>query len=165
MATLLSSLSDELAATVASADRGVVRVEGRRRLSGSGIVWSAEGVVVTAHHVLERDENIIVGLPEGQGVQATLVGRDATTDIAVLRIFRGTADRRERPPHRPQHISLAARLRRNDTGAHPATGRRGAAGRGPHKEGLSRSRSPASAPSIGPGAKAKPGVWTSPDVY
>ena len=85
MATLLSSLSDELAATVASADRGVVRVEGRRRLPGSGIVWSAEGVMVTAHHVLERDENITVGLPDGQSAQATLVGRDPTTDIAVLR--------------------------------------------------------------------------------
>ena len=89
MAEVLKNLSEDLATTVAEAGPGVVRVEGRRRLSASGIVWSTEGVVVTAHHVLESDENISVGLPDGKSVPATLAGRDPTTDLAVLRTSTG----------------------------------------------------------------------------
>lgn len=85
MATVLRNLSDGLAATVEAAGASVVRVEGRRRLPATGIVWSADGVVVTAHHVVQKEENIGVGLPDGQVVPATLVGRDPTTDVAVLR--------------------------------------------------------------------------------
>ena len=85
MAEVLKNLSEDLAATVAGAGPAVVRVEGRRRLPASGIVWSAEGIIVTAHHVLESDENITVGLPDGKSAPATLVGRDPTTDLAVLR--------------------------------------------------------------------------------
>jgi S1-C subfamily serine protease len=82
---ILQDLSDALAATVKAAGSSVVRVEARRRLPASGIVWSSDGVIVTAYHVIERDENISVGLPDGQSVPATLVGRDPTTDLAVLR--------------------------------------------------------------------------------
>jgi S1-C subfamily serine protease len=85
MASALQSLSDATAAIVESAGRGIVRVEARRRLPASGFVWSADGVIVTAHHVVEQDENIAIGLPDGKTVSATLVGRDPTTDIAVLR--------------------------------------------------------------------------------
>lgn len=85
MADVLQSLSDDLAAAVESAGQSIVRVEGRRRQSASGIVWSADGLIVTAHHVLERDEGVSIGLPNGETVTASLVGRDPTTDIAVLR--------------------------------------------------------------------------------
>jgi S1-C subfamily serine protease len=85
MAEVLRTVSDALAATVETTGSGVVRVESRRRLPASGIVWSSDGTIVTAHHVVERDENIAVGLPDGQTVSATLVGRDPTTDLAVLR--------------------------------------------------------------------------------
>lgn len=85
MADVLQSLSDDLAAAVESAGQSIVRVEGRRRMSASGVVWSADGLIVTAHHVVERDEGVRIGLPSGEKVAATLVGRDPTTDIAVLR--------------------------------------------------------------------------------
>ncbi len=85
MADVLQSLSDDLAAAVESAGKSIVRVEGRRRQSASGIVWSADGLIVTAHHVLERDEGVRIGLPNGEKVAAAVVGRDPTTDIAVLR--------------------------------------------------------------------------------
>jgi S1-C subfamily serine protease len=85
MANVLQNLSDALAATVQAAGSSLVRVEGRGRLPASGVVWSGDGVIVTAHHVVEQDENIGVGLPDGQTVAATLVGRDPTTDLAVLR--------------------------------------------------------------------------------
>jgi len=70
MANVLSELSEGLAETVAAAGKSVVRVEGRGRLSASGFAWEVEGVIVTAHHVLERDDEIRVGLADGQPVQA-----------------------------------------------------------------------------------------------
>ena len=85
MAEILSTLSESLAATVESAGKGVVQVDARGRLPASGIIWSSDGVVVTAHHVVERDDKISVGLPNGETVGATLVGRDPSTDLAVLK--------------------------------------------------------------------------------
>ena len=86
MAEILSQLSDALAETVDVAGRSVVRVDGRSRLAASGFVWSADGVIVTASHVLERDDDIKVGTADGNGpIPATLVGRDPSTDVAVLR--------------------------------------------------------------------------------
>ncbi len=84
MTEILSQYSNALAEIVEAAGQTVVRVEGRRRLPASGIVW-ADGIVVTSHHALERDEDLRVGLPDGHAVTATLVGRDPTTDVAVLR--------------------------------------------------------------------------------
>lgn len=84
MAELLSNLSNALADTVAAAGESTVRVSARRRLPATGIVWSADGLIVTSHHVVERDEDITVGLPDGRDVRATLVGRDPTTDLALL---------------------------------------------------------------------------------
>jgi S1-C subfamily serine protease len=78
-------LSNALAAIVRAAGGHVVRVEARHRMPSSGIVWSAEGVVVTAEHTVEKDEDVTLGLPDGRSVPATLVGRDPGTDIAVLR--------------------------------------------------------------------------------
>lgn len=86
MAQTLKAFSDALAAIVEAVGPAVVRVEARRRLPGSGIIWSADGVIVTAHHVVERDENIRVGLSDGSTVAAELVGRDPTTDLAVVRV-------------------------------------------------------------------------------
>jgi S1-C subfamily serine protease len=81
----LVALSDALASAVETAGPSIVRVEGRRRLPASGIIWSADGLIVTAHHVVEQDENIGIGLADGRTVTATLVGRDPTTDLALLR--------------------------------------------------------------------------------
>jgi S1-C subfamily serine protease len=86
MTSALANLSEALAQTVESAGPGIVRVEGRRRLPASGIVWASDGVIVTASHVAKRDNKIKVGLPDGSSVQATVVGRDRSTDLAVLRV-------------------------------------------------------------------------------
>ncbi len=84
MANILESLSADLASAVETAGRSLVRIEARRRQSATGIVWANTGLIVTAHHVVERAENIRVGLPDGGSTAARLVGRDPTTDIAVL---------------------------------------------------------------------------------
>lgn len=85
MAEILKQFSDGLANTVQTAGNAVVRVDARRRIPASGIVWSADGVIVTAHHVVEQDDSIGIGLADEQSLTATLVGRDPTTDLAVLR--------------------------------------------------------------------------------
>ena len=86
MSEAFQTLSDGLAGVVASAGPAIVRIEARRHTPGSGILWSADGLVVTASHVVRRDDNITVGLSDGQTAPATLVGRDPSTDLAVLRV-------------------------------------------------------------------------------
>ncbi len=81
----LQAFSDELAAVVAQVARSVVRVEARQRIAGTGVVWSSAGAIVTADHVVEREENIRVVL-DGVTYPAELAGRDPTTDLAVLKI-------------------------------------------------------------------------------
>jgi S1-C subfamily serine protease len=87
--SLLVSLSDELAGAVERAGTGVVTIDARRRHPASGIVWSADGLIATANHVIERDEEIEVGLPDGRTAAATLIGRDPGTDLAILRVESG----------------------------------------------------------------------------
>src|SRR6266545_166803 len=73
---VLAALSQELADAVERIGRSVVSVESRRRVPGSGVVWPEAGVIVTADHVLERQEDITVLLGSGDRVSATLAGRD-----------------------------------------------------------------------------------------
>ncbi|OAI42797.1 signal protein PDZ [bacterium SCGC AG-212-C10] len=84
--TALTELSDALAAAVERAGASIVTVNARRRISASGVVWSADGVIVTCDHVIERDENITVTLADGRELPATIAGRDPGTDIAVLKV-------------------------------------------------------------------------------
>ena len=110
MAEMLSRLSEDLADTVDQASPSVVRIEARRRLPASGIVWSSDGVIVTANHVIERDDKIAVGLSDGRKVAATLVGRDPTTDLALLRLDAdalGAAEWAEPDGARVGHLVLA----------------------------------------------------------
>jgi S1-C subfamily serine protease len=89
---VLAALSDELAAAVTRAGAAVVSVDARRQRPATGIVWpQGAGIVVTADHVIEREQDIAVILPEGKKVAATLAGRDPGTDVAVLRLGEGTA--------------------------------------------------------------------------
>ncbi len=83
---VLTDLSRDLAGVVETAGRSVVRVEARRRIPSSGVLWSGDGIVVTANHTVQREENITVGLPDGSKAGATLAGRDPSTDVAVLRV-------------------------------------------------------------------------------
>ncbi len=82
---MLSDFSRGLADIVEGLAPSVVRVDAGRRRSGSGIAWSADGVIVTADHVVEHDENLAVGLHDGRTVPAAIVGRDPTTDVALVR--------------------------------------------------------------------------------
>jgi serine protease Do len=58
------------------------------RSSGSGAIISPDGHIVTNHHVAGRATRITVRLADRQEVRATLVGTDALSDLAVLKIDR-----------------------------------------------------------------------------
>lgn len=85
MTQALKTLSADLADLVANAADSVLRVDARRRLPASGIAW-AEDLVITAHHVVESDEDITIGSANGEQLDAQLVGRDPRNDLALLRV-------------------------------------------------------------------------------
>ena len=84
--TPLTQLSDALAEAVQIAARSTVLVNARRRFPATGVAWSADGLVVTANHVVERDDEIGILLPDETETSATLVGRDPRSDLALLRV-------------------------------------------------------------------------------
>jgi len=86
----LTALSNDLAAAVDTVGRSVVAIHARRRIPASGVVWQP-GIVVAAHHTIQRDDDISVTLHDGTTAAATLAGRDPSTDLAVLRLPDGTA--------------------------------------------------------------------------
>lgn len=57
-----------------------------RYSGGSGFILESDGLVVTNHHVVEDADKIIVRLADRREYEAELLGSDAETDIAVLRI-------------------------------------------------------------------------------
>ncbi|MFN2143260.1 MAG: S1C family serine protease [Candidatus Promineifilaceae bacterium] len=84
--TVLEDVSNNLADVVEAASASIVRVDARRRFPASGFVWSKDGLIVTANHVLRRDDKIGIGLADGTLAAGQLVGRDPSTDIALLRV-------------------------------------------------------------------------------
>jgi S1-C subfamily serine protease len=84
-AGILLALSNDLAGAVERAGHAVVAVNARPRMPSSGVHWR-QGVIVTADHTIKREEELTVRLPDGRSVPATLAGRDASTDMAVLKL-------------------------------------------------------------------------------
>lgn len=101
----LTQISDGMATAVEKVAMSMVQVAGRRRGGATGIVW-ADGLIVTADHVLpggghrgrhgRHDEKHggrtgkgrtpTVILADGTKLEAEIVGRDPSTDLALLRV-------------------------------------------------------------------------------
>ena len=88
MSNTLQTFSSDLADLAASAGASVVRVDARQRMPASGVAWTDE-LIVTAHHVVESDEDILVVTPDGERLDAQLLGRDPRNDLALLRVDGG----------------------------------------------------------------------------
>jgi S1-C subfamily serine protease len=84
MSSPLEQLSMAMADAVAAVAASVVAVQTGRSRS-SGFAWR-DGLIVTCEEALPDDAEVTLSLPGGIGVRATVVGRDASTDIALLRI-------------------------------------------------------------------------------
>lgn len=82
---LLRALSNQMADAVERISQALVLVNGRQRQPASGIIYAPD-LVLTADHVLEREEDLTVQSHDGRTLPAQFVGRDLATDLAVLRV-------------------------------------------------------------------------------
>lgn len=106
----LYGFSEALADVVERVGARVVALHARRSYPSSGLIWR-DGVLLTAAHTIRRESGIAALLPDGSAASATLVGIDAGTDIAALRVDTHTGD--VAPPGdaaavRPGHYVVAA---------------------------------------------------------
>lgn len=81
----LAALSAQMADAVERIAKSLVMVNGRPRQPATGIAY-ADDLVLTADHVLEREESLTVQTHDNRVLGAQIVGRDASTDLAVLRV-------------------------------------------------------------------------------
>ena len=81
---LLDAYSHAVTSAVDVVGPAVVRIEVSRG-GGSGVVFTPDGLILTNNHVVEKSGRLNVVLPGGHGMRADLVGRDADTDLAVIR--------------------------------------------------------------------------------
>lgn len=91
---MLSVLSNSMADAVEKAAAGTVLINGRRRFPASGIVYDSD-LILTASHVIEREDDIPVVAAEGAEFTANLLGRDPGSDLAVLRLSSSAASQAE----------------------------------------------------------------------
>ncbi len=105
---VLVELSDALADAAEKAGKATVLVNARRRMPASGIVYAPD-LILTADHVVEREEGIKVILADGAEVSAQVAGRDAGSDLAVLKLERAAGAIAEvtKSPARLGQIALA----------------------------------------------------------
>jgi S1-C subfamily serine protease len=105
---VLVELSDALADATEKTGNATVLVNARRRMPASGIVYASD-LILTADHVVEREEGIKVILADGAEVSARVVGRDAGSDLAVLKLERsaGAIAEATKTPARLGQIALA----------------------------------------------------------
>ena len=82
-AAILSSFSSALASVVARAAPSIVSVHSHRSRA-SGFVWKP-GLVVTADEALAEEGEISIKLADGTARPGSIVGRDHTTDVALVR--------------------------------------------------------------------------------
>jgi S1-C subfamily serine protease len=82
---LLDAFSRAVIGAVEVAAPAVVRVE-HRQGNGSGVIFTPDGFALTNNHVVERGGPLNVTLPDGRTMSATLIGSDADSDLAVIRV-------------------------------------------------------------------------------
>ena len=82
-ANLLSSFSTALEGVAAKARPSIVSVHSRRSRA-TGFVWKT-GLVITADEALAEEGEVAIKLADGSSRNASIAGRDHTTDVALLR--------------------------------------------------------------------------------
>ncbi|MCI0604098.1 S1C family serine protease [bacterium] len=80
---MLEKLSEELSSITRKVSESIVFVQSRRSAS-SGIVWE-KNTIVTADHLLPRQDEVHIQIPSGETTTALVAGRDSSTDLALLK--------------------------------------------------------------------------------
>jgi S1-C subfamily serine protease len=91
----MDSFSNMIIAAVDKVKNAVVRIDVYKQVqgklrpagAGSGFIFSSDGLIFTNHHVIAGAHKIMVGLLNENEIEATLIGSDPDTDIAVLKIY------------------------------------------------------------------------------
>ncbi len=83
--SILTDFSNGLASAVEKGGAGTVLVDARRRYPASGIAYAAD-LVLTADHVVTREEDLSVSNADGKAASVSLAGRDPGSDLALLRL-------------------------------------------------------------------------------
>jgi serine protease Do len=82
----MSSIDGDFAALAATLRASTVRVvDERGRGQGSGVVWNANGLILTNAHVVRGASALVVG-EDGVQTRARIVGRDPQRDLAALQL-------------------------------------------------------------------------------
>jgi S1-C subfamily serine protease len=81
----LKELNEEIREIAKKAIPSVLEVRARRRGPSTGVAWSEDGLVVAADHTLEEEDGFEVATASGETYRASVVGRDPSTDVALLR--------------------------------------------------------------------------------
>jgi S1-C subfamily serine protease len=82
----LLSLSEEIQHIVDNVSQSVVSVHSRNTGNGSGVIWNADGQIVTCSHIIGELDEVEVSLSNGKSYPAKVVGNDPYSDIALLKI-------------------------------------------------------------------------------
>nr|WP_231598260.1 MULTISPECIES: trypsin-like peptidase domain-containing protein [unclassified Synechococcus] len=59
------------------------------RGQGSGVIYRADGLILTNAHVVDKSDRVLVGLQDGRRVEGKVVGLDRVTDLAVVQLIGG----------------------------------------------------------------------------
>ena len=82
---LLDAYSSAVIHAVETVGPAVVKIEAGRG-AGSGVLFTPDGLILTNSHVVDGGKTLTAVMPDGRSLRADLVGRDADTDLAVVRI-------------------------------------------------------------------------------
>ena len=82
---LLDAYSSAVIRAVEMVGPAVVKIEVKGG-GGSGVLFTPDGLILTNCHVVERTGDLSVVMPDGRSARADVVGQDADTDLAVVRI-------------------------------------------------------------------------------